>query len=295
MFDRGTIGAAVQTGAAMLAFAANSLLCRLALGQRLIDPASFATIRVATAAAALVLIVAPRWRRGERQPGDWRAAAALFAYMISFSFAYQSVSAGTGALILFGGAQLTMIGAALRDGDAFPVAARAGFVLAIAGLVFLMLPGITAPAPIGALSMALAGLAWGAYSLLGRTARDALDANASNFLYLVPLMLVLSAALAGRRQLSWQGAALATASGAVASGVGYVIWYSAQRRLTAISASTVQLSVPVLAAIGGVLLLSERISLRLVVASCATLGGIGIVLASRRPGRPQRPPGSSRG
>ena len=290
----GTIGAAVQTGAAMLAFAANSLLCRLALGQRLIDPASFATIRVVTAAAALALIVVPRWRRGERSGGDWRAAAALFAYMVCFSFAYQSVSAGTGALILFGGAQLTMIGAALRDGDAFPAAARAGFVLAILGLVFLVLPGVTAPAPIGALSMALAGLAWGLYSLLGRTARDALDANATSFLYLVPLMLLLSAGLAGRRHVTWQGVALATASGAIASGLGYVIWYSAQRRLSAISAATVQLSVPVLAAFGGVLLLSERISLRLVLASCATLGGIGIVLVSRRMGRQDRPRVSSR-
>lgn len=282
------IAAIVWTGAAMLAFAANSLLCRLALGQGLIDPLSFATVRVVTAAAMLALFVLPRWRAKGRTGGDWRSAAVLFAYLICFSIAYLSVGAGTGALILFGAAQVTMIGSALRDGEAFPIPARAGFVLAILGLVYLVSPGVTAPTPIGALLMAIAGLAWGIYSLLGRRSDDALDANANNFLYLVPVMLLLSAVFAGERHVSWRGVALATASGAVASGLGYVVWYSAQRRLTAISAAAVQLAVPVIAAFGGVILLSERITLRLALASCATLGGIGIVLAQRRANRTSR-------
>ncbi len=266
----------------MLAFAANSLLCRLALGQGLIDPLSFATVRVATAAATLAPFVWPRWRARGRTGGDWRSAAVLFAYLICFSVAYLSVGAGTGALILFGAAQVTMIGAALRDGDAFPMAARAGFILAILGLIYLVWPGATAPTPLGALLMGVAGLAWGMYSLLGRRNADALDANANNFIYLVPVMLVLSAVFTAGRHVSWEGVILATASGAVASGLGYVVWYSAQRRLTAISAATVQLAVPVIAAFGGVVLLSEHITVRLTLASCATLGGIGIVLAQRR-------------
>lgn len=266
----------------MLAFAANSVLCRVALGLRLIDPASFAGVRVITAAAVLSVIVVPRWSRGGRVGGDWRPAAVLLAYMICFSFAYAWLSAGTGALILFGAAQLTMIGAALRDGDAFPPPARAGFVLAVAGLIYLVLPGVTAPDPLGALLMGLAGLAWGLYSLMGRGDVHPLDSNAHNFIYLVPAMLMLSVVFAGQRHISWSGLALASASGALASGLGYVVWYAAQRRLTAISAASVQLSVPVIAAFGGALLLSEHITLRLLLASCATLGGIGIVLANRR-------------
>ena len=151
--------ASAGISASMLAFAANSLFCRLALEQRRIDPLSFATVRVITAAATLALIVSPRWRAHGRRGGDWRSAAVLFAYMICFSLAYGSVSAGSGALILFGAAQLTMIGAALRQGEAFPAAARTGFVIAILGLVYLVWPGITAPSPTGALLMAVAGLA----------------------------------------------------------------------------------------------------------------------------------------
>jgi drug/metabolite transporter (DMT)-like permease len=179
-----------------------------------------------------------------------------------------------------------MIAAALREGDAFPWLARGGFVLSILGLVLLVWPGLTAPDPIGALFMLFAGLAWGLYSLLGRSAGPPLEANANNFLYLVPLMLALVAVFAGQRHLSWKGLAFATASGTIASGLGYVVWYAAQRRLSALSAAIVQLSVPVIAAFGGVMLLSEHISTRLVLASFATLGGIGVVLAARRPGQP---------
>ena len=271
----------VLTVLAMLAFAANSVLCRLALGTQLIDPASFAAVRVLTAAATLIPIVLPRWRTRGRGGGDWRSASVLFAYLVSFSFAYQSLSAGTGALILFGAAQLTMIGSALRAGESFPLVARAGFILAVAGLVVLVAPGVTAPSPIGALLMGMAGLAWGLYSLLGRGAGDPLEVTVNNFIYLVPCVIVLGLAFAAERHLSPKGLALAALSGSLASGLGYVAWYAAQKRLSAITAATVQLSVPVVAALGGLVLMTEHVTLRLAVASCATLGGIAIVLTRR--------------
>jgi drug/metabolite transporter (DMT)-like permease len=269
------------TALAMLAFAANSVLCRLALGQQLIDPASFATVRVLTAALTLVVIVLPRWRARGRAAGNWRSAGVLFAYLISFSFAYLSLSAGTGALILFGAAQLTMIGTALRGGESFSALGRFGFLLAVAGLVILVAPGVTAPNRVGALLMGIAGLSWGTYSLLGRGAGDPLEVTANNFLYLLPCVALLSLCFAADRHLSSTGLAYAAASGSVATGLGYVIWYEAQKRLSAISAATVQLSVPVAAALGGLVLMTENVTLRLVLASCATLGGIALVLTQR--------------
>jgi drug/metabolite transporter (DMT)-like permease len=269
------------TALAMLAFAANSVLCRLALGQQLIDPASFAAVRVFTAAATLIVIVLPRWHAHGRSRGNWRSAAVLFAYLVSFSFAYLSLSAGTGALILFGTAQLTMIGSALRGGDPFPPLARAGFILAVAGLVVLVAPGVTAPSPTGALLMAIAGLAWGLYSLMGRDDGDPLEVTVNNFIYLVPCVIVLGLVFAPDRHLSAKGLALAALSGSLASGLGYVVWYAAQKRLSAITAATVQLSAPVVAALGGLVLVTEQVTLRLVLASCATLGGIAIVFSQR--------------
>jgi len=252
------------TALAMLAFAANSVLCRLALGQQLIDPASFAAVRVFTAAATLVAIVLPRWRAHGRSGGNWRSAGVLLAYLVSFSFA-----------------QLTMIGSALRGGESFTLLGRAGFILAVAGLVVLVAPGVTAPSAIGALLMAIAGLAWGLYSLMGRGGGDALEVTANNFIYLVPCVLVLGLGFAAERHLTANGLALAALSGSLASGLGYVVWYAAQKRLSAITAATVQLSVPVVAALGGLLLMTEQVTLRLVLASGATLGGIAIVFTQR--------------
>ncbi len=272
----------------MLAFAANSLLCRLALGQELIDAASFATVRVISGAMALTLIVLPRWRVRGRASTDWRSAAMLFTYMVFFSFAYLSLSAGTGALILFGAVQLTMFFTALRGGEHFRLLSWAGLVLALLGLVYLLSPGLTAPDPIGAVLMTIAGIAWGFYSLLGRGAGDPLEATANNFIFSVPLVIIVSLLFMGEFYISWSGLALAAVSGAIASGLGYVIWYSALRSLTATRAATVQLSVPAIAAFGGVVLLSEQITLRLVLASVATLSGVWIVLAQRakRPANP---------
>ncbi len=205
----------------------------------------------------------------------------LFAYMACFSFAYLSLGAGTGALILFGAVQLTMFIAALRAGEYFAPWSWAGLVLAIGGLVYLVSPGITAPDPIGALLMIFAGVAWGLYSLFGRGSGDPLGATANNFLFAVPLVILVSLVFRSDFAVSRHGLLLAMASGAIASGLGYAIWYAALKGLSGTHAATVQLSVPVIAAFGGVILLSEAITLRLLVASAATLGGVAIVLAQR--------------
>ncbi len=272
------------TAIAMLAFAANSLLCRLALGQGLIDAASFTSIRVASGAIILSLMLLPRWRRQGRRPGDWRSAIMLFTYMIFFSFAYLSLSAGTGALVLFGAVQLTMFSSALRAGEHFPALSWAGLVVAILGLIYLVSPGLSAPDPLGAGLMAVAGIAWGIYSLRGRRAADPLEATASNFVLCVPLVMIaslVSLLLPAEPHATPRGVMWAVTSGAIASGLGYAIWYAALKGLTASRAATVQLSVPVIAAFGGVLLLSEQVSLRLLIASAATLGGVAMVLAQR--------------
>ncbi len=266
----------------MLAFAANSLLCRLALAQARIDPASFGSIRLASGSLALALIVRLRPRpQGAAPCVDWLAAAMLFAYVALFSFAYLSLPAGTGALILFGAVQLTMLGAGLRAGERFAPAAWGGLAAAIAGLVYLVSPGIAAPAPVGAASMALAGAAWGVYSLRGRGIADPLAATASTFARAVPLAAALSLVAVAAAHADAAGVALAVASGALTSGIGYVIWYAALRGLSAMRAATVQLSVPPIAAIGGVLMLSEPLTSRLLAASVAVLGGIAVVLATR--------------
>jgi drug/metabolite transporter (DMT)-like permease len=268
------------TAAAMVAFAANSVLCRLALGAGLIDAASFATVRTIAGALLLAGILLVR-RRTVRAAPNWRSVIALYLYMVFFAFAYLSLSAGTGALILFGAVQLTMFTVALRANEHFSPVSWTGLVIAIAGLVYLVSPGLTAPDPLGAALMAVAGVSWGAYSLAGRSAVDPIEATAHNFLYAVPLVVVTSLVFAGEFEVTAAGAGYAVVSGAVASGIGYVIWYAALRGLTGTGAATVQLSVPVIAAIGGVLLLSEAVTPRLVLASAATLGGVALVLTQR--------------
>lgn len=268
---------------AMLAFAANSLLCRLALQHQGIDAASFGSVRLVAGALMLGLIV--RFRaRPPATPArvDWLAAVMLFGYVAFFSFAYLSLPAGTGALILFGAVQLTMFGVGLRSGgERFGALAWFGFVLAASGLVYLVSPGIAAPPLLGAVSMAIAGVAWGVYSLRGRGVADPLAATARNFTRAVPLALALSLVLAASARVDAFGLVLAVASGAVTSGLGYVVWYAALSRLSAMRAATVQLSVPLLAAFGGVLFLSEAITPRLAAASVAILGGIALVLSQK--------------
>jgi drug/metabolite transporter (DMT)-like permease len=275
------VNTVLLTALAMLAFAANSLLCRLALGTGAIDAASFTGIRVASGALLLGLLIVTRWRSRAAPRADWRAVAMLFAYMILFSFAYLSLGAGTGALILFGAVQLTMFSFALRAGEAFVRLSWAGLALAIGGLVYLVSPGVTAPDPLGALLMSLAGVAWGCYSLLGRRAADPMQVTAWNFICALPLAAVTALLSLHGAHVTAEGAALAAASGAVASGLGYFAWYAALRGLAATQAATVQLCVPVIAAFGGVLLLGEIVTPRLVLASIATLGGIALVLAQK--------------
>jgi drug/metabolite transporter (DMT)-like permease len=269
------------TSLAMVAFAANSLLCRLALQQPIIDPASFGAVRLISGALALALIVRLKSGGSAAALPDWVAAAMLFAYVALFSFAYLSLSAGTGALILFGAVQLTMFGAGLRAGERFPALALCGVALAVSGLVYLVSPGLTAPPLSGALLMAGAGVAWGVYSLRGRRAGAPLAATAGNFLRATPFALALSLLLATRAHADASGVALAVVSGALTSGIGYVIWYAALTGLSSMQAATVQLSVPPIAAFGGALFLAEPLTLRLALASTAILGGIALVLASR--------------
>ena len=266
----------------MTAFAGNSLLCRLALRQTGIDAASFTLIRIISGAIALQLIVMMRTKSRGRA-GTWLSGLALFVYAAGFSFAYISLPAGTGALLLFGAVQATMIIWALRKGERLAVWQRVGLALALAGLVTLVFPGISAPPLGGSILMLSAGIAWGIYSLRGRAAGDPAAATAGNFLRAVPMAVVLSGALLPWARLDRTGIGYAILSGAIASGVGYAIWYTVLPALGAARAATVQLSVPVLAAAGGILFLGEPITLRAVLASMAVLGGIALVARQRRP------------
>ena len=280
------------TALAMLAFAANSLLCRIALRQGSIDPASFGAIRLAAGAAALLLVMRLQSPPRTGKAGDWPAAVMLFLYVACFSFAYLRLAAGSGALILFGMVQLTMFAAGLAAGERFTARGWLGLALAAGGLVLLLLPGVAAPSPLGAALMAVAGVAWGVYSLRGRGVTDPLAATAGNFVRATPLAMLLWIALwllswlagAARGHVDARGVALALASGALTSGLGYVIWYAALPRLKALQAASVQLSVPLIAALGGVLLLDEAFTTRLALAALAILGGIALVLGGGRLG-----------
>jgi drug/metabolite transporter (DMT)-like permease len=279
---------------AMGAFAANSLLCRRALGSGAIDPAAFAFVRVASGGLVLWWLAHVRARtRGRATPpavdgrdralrGRLARAAMLSLYLLAFSFAYVSLGAGTGALILFAMVQATMMTAALAAGERPHALQWIGLVLGLAGFVELVLPGLTAPSPGGAALMAAAGIGWGIYSILGRGAGEALAATADSFAASAPIALLVALATWRVAHVSWRGAILATASGVIASGFGYVAWYAALARLDTTRAAAVQLSVPVLAAAGGVLFLSEPVTPRLIVAALGILGGVGLALFGRR-------------
>lgn len=270
----------VLTLIAMVAFAGNSLLCRVALKQTSIDAASFTFIRIASGALALWLIVRVR-AASPPKAGSWFSAAALFAYAAGFSFAYITLPAGTGALLLFGAVQATMIFWALRCGEQMDLRQRLGLALALAGLVTLVFPGLSAPPLVGSILMIVAGIAWGVYSLRGKTAGNPAAATAGNFLRALPLAALLSLAFLPWARVDRAGVAYAMMSGAIASGVGYAIWYTALPGLRGASAASVQLVVPVFAALGGILFLGEQITLRFLFASIAVLGGIGLVVGIR--------------
>jgi drug/metabolite transporter (DMT)-like permease len=275
---------ALLTAGAMLAFAANSILCRAALGAAAIDAASFSTLRLVSGALVLVALHALRSGGGVPRAGNWRSAALLFLYAVPFSFSYVSLGAGTGALILFGAVQATMLIAGVVSGERPRPRQWTGLVLAIMGLVYMVLPGVSAPSPAGSALMGVAGVAWGLYSLRGRGADDPLAETGANFARSVPMALVVSVIALDGAHFTTRGATLAVASGALASGLGYVIWYAALRGLSATAAATVQLSVPVLAALGGVVFMGETVTGRLLVASVLILGGVLLALTRRQAG-----------
>ncbi len=269
------------TALAMLAFAGNSLLCRAALETTAMDAASFTTVRLISGAAVLWLLA--RLRRGSPVgEGNWPSALALFAYAAGFSFAYLSLPAATGALLLFGAVQATMIGYGFWSGERLSTVQAVGLLLAFAGLVGLLLPGISAPPLGGAVLMLGAGVAWGIYTLRGRGAGDPLQVTAGNFLRTVPVTVALSVVLINDAVLDDAGVLYAVLSGALASGIGYALWYGALPSLKATHGATVQTSVPVIAAVGGILFLGEPVTLRFVLAAVAILGGIVLVLRARQ-------------
>ena len=269
----------IYTSVAMLAFAGNSIICRLALRDGAIDPATFTSIRLLAGAITLLFVFAvTRRNMSFRSNGGWLSAFMLFLYAVAFSFAYISLSAGAGALILFAFVQATMIALGLWSGDRPSATEWFGWLLAFSGVIWLVLPGVEAPPAGGALLMALAGIAWGVYSIRGREESDALSATTANFSLSVVFVLALVAATLVNAEISMHGVMLATISGSLTSGIGYVVWYAALNYLSSMQAAMVQLSVPAIAAVGGVALLAEPVSMRLLVSCALVLGGISIAV-----------------
>lgn len=272
--------AAFYTIFALVAFAFNSIFCRLALKTNEIDAASFTAIRLISGAVALSLI-APFFAQNKirKKRGTWLSAFFLFAYAVCFSFAYNNLTTAAGALILFGCVQATMICAALFKGERPKILEWIGLFLALGGLVYLVFPGLTAPPLFGSLLMAFAGVSWGFYTLRGKASENPLADTTGNFALAALLILPVSLLFVGQIHLSQKGILLAVLSGALASGVGYSIWYAALKFHTATRAAVLQLSVPVLAAVGGVIFLSETPSIRLIFAAVLIIGGIALAVS----------------
>jgi drug/metabolite transporter (DMT)-like permease len=270
-----------MTSLALVAFAANSVLCRMALGDETIDPSSFTSIRLVSGVVVLALLA--RLNRQE-EPGKkgWLGPVMLFVYAIAFSYAYVSLDTGTGALILFGAVQITMIVATLVSGTRLHALEWSGVVIAFGGLVYLNLPGAEAPSAIGFALMSVAGIAWGLYTLQGRDSSVPLLDTSRNFLWTLPMVVVLILVTFQDASLTTVGVILAMLSGGLASGIGYAIWYSALRHISSTQAAVLQLAVPVIAALGGVVLMNESVTLTLVVAAVMILGGILLVLMARK-------------
>ena len=272
----------ILTAFALTAFAFNSILCRMALATREIDAASFTVIRLVSGAATLLaILLATGKTRSIRRSGNWTSAFFLLAYAIAFSFAYIGLTTGTGALILFGCVQLTMFGVSLYGGFRPSALEWVGLVVAFGGLIYLVLPGLAAPPLVSALLMATAGIAWGFYTLRGKGSEDPIAETAGNFIRSVPMVFSVGLLFISTYQLSVRGTILAVLSGAIASGIGYSVWYAALKYHTPTRAGILQLSVPVIAAVGGILLLAEAASIRLLIAGALVLGGIALTLVER--------------
>lgn len=275
------------TGFALTAFAANSVLCRLALGEKSIDAASFTSIRLLSGAVVLLLILKLSSLKLSNKDNvapsrsNWISALMLFTYATAFSYAYITLDTGTGALILFGSVQITMILLSMLGGNRLHISEWAGVLVAFSGFVYLVLPGVSTPSLTGFVLMTVAGIAWGVYTLRGRGSENPLADTTQNFIRTLPLVIILALITLQQAQLTSTGVILAILSGAVASGIGYTIWYLALAGLSASQAAVVQLSVPVIAAFGGVIFVSEAISLRLTISSTMILGGILIVVLGR--------------
>jgi drug/metabolite transporter (DMT)-like permease len=273
----------VLTALALIAFAWNSIFTRMALAGGHLDAVSFTAVRLTSGALVLVAIVGLRARGWSPLRGGGRLSAlALFGYAAPFTFAYLRIGAAVGALVLFGTVQLTMIGWGIAHGERPGLRVWAGLALAAGGLAALMLPAAHRPDLLGLALMVLAGICWGAYSLMGKTGTDPLAANARAFLWNVPMALVLAAAASPAAHLSVRGLVLAALSGGVTSALGYAIWYRALRGLSATQAAVVQLSVPVIAALAAILVLDERMTLRLIISATTVIGGVALALTSRR-------------
>lgn len=268
---------------ALFAFAANSIFCRLALGERSIDASSFTVIRLFSGAVVLLMIMrlfGEKDKSGSK--GSWGATSMLFIYASTFSFAYLSLDTGTGALILFGAVQLTMITIALISGDRLHLAEWIGVSIAFGGFVFLVLPTVTTPSFVGFALMTIAGVAWGVYTLMGRRSKSPLSDTTYNFTRTLPLIVVMGLFFIQNASLTQKGVILAVLSGAIASGIGYTIWYVALGGLSATVAALAQLLVPVIAALGGVVFVSESLSIRFLLSASLILGGISLVVFGKR-------------
>jgi drug/metabolite transporter (DMT)-like permease len=274
------------TGLALIAFAANSVLCRLALGESAIDASTFTIVRLLAGAIVLTVIMSiskikSNSNTNSSTKGSWPASIALFIYALTFSFAYVTLDTATGALILFGSVQITMILMSIFSGNRLHISEWFGMAIAFTGFVYLILPGVTTPSVIGFLLMTVSGIAWGIYTLKGRGSKNPIMDTAFNFLRTMPFVIILAIVTFKYAHYSSEGILLAVLSGSIASGIGYMIWYSALSGLSVTQAAVLQLLVPVIAAVGGIIFVSESISFRLTVSSAMILGGILMVVLGR--------------
>ena len=282
MFNNPILKTAILTGLALIAFAANSVLCRLALGSDAIDASSFTVLRLLSGSIVLLIILgATRNITGVSTKGSWAASFMLFLYATTFSYAYISLDTGTGALILFGSVQITMILLPLISGIRLHFTEWVGVTIAFTGFVYLILPGVTAPSTIGFLLMTVAGIAWGIYTLKGHGSKSPLMDTAYNFFRTTPLVILLAITAINKTNYSSEGILLALLSGGITSGIGYTIWYIALGGLSSTQAAVLQLLVPVIAAFGGVIFVSEAITYRLAISSAMVLGGILMVVLGK--------------
>jgi drug/metabolite transporter (DMT)-like permease len=273
----------LYTAFALTAFAFNSILCRIALGKDEIDAASFTAVRLVSGALTLsILLLSFSKTRSVVKTGNWRSAFFLFAYAICFSFAYLGLTTATGALILFGCVQMTIIGISIARGERPSSLEWIGLAVALGGLVYLVFPGLTSPPLISAVLMAAAGVAWGIYTLRGKGSTDPLADTTGNFIRSVPMIGLAALPFVFQMHISGRGILLAVLSGSVASGIGYTVWYAALKYHTPTRAAVLQLAVPVIAAAGGVIFMSETADSRLVIAAALILGGIGLTIAGRK-------------